>query len=73
MRRFWSVSLVCLAVCIAVCIAADGVDAWAQRYMFQGYDQHQGLTNLDVRCILQDRAGLIWVGTDAGLDRKSVV
>ena len=65
MRRFWSVSLVCLAVCFA----ANGVDAWAQRYMFQGYDQHQGLTNLDVRCVLQDRAGLIWVGTDAGLFR----
>lgn len=64
MRKAWSVSLVCLAVCLAAAVGAR-----AQRYSFKGYDQHNGLNNLAVRFILQDRKGLLWVGTEAGIFR----
>ena len=39
----------------------------AQRYTFRDYID--GLKNLNVNCILQDRAGFIWVGTESGLFR----
>jgi signal transduction histidine kinase/ligand-binding sensor domain-containing protein/CheY-like chemotaxis protein len=41
----------------------------AQRYTFQYYGQQQGLTNLTPQCILQDRGGFLWVGTQNGLFR----
>ena len=41
----------------------------AQRYNFKRYDQDSGLPNLDVRALLQDRTGFLWVGTDNGLYR----
>src|SRR4051812_28177871 len=45
------------------------LSAFAQRYSFQHYGQEQGLTNLTPQCILQDRTGFIWVGTQNGLFR----
>jgi len=39
----------------------------AQQYRFQTYGQEQGLTNLVVECIAQDRSGFLWVGTQNGL------
>lgn len=43
--------------------------AQAQRYSFQLYGQDQGLENLAVQCLLQDRTGFLWVGTQNGLYR----
>ena len=40
-----------------------------QRYSFKEYGQDQGLTNLDVYCLLEDRTGFLWVGTADGLFR----
>jgi len=42
---------------------------WAQRYSFKRYGQEEGLGNLVTRCLLQDRAGFLWVGTQNGLYR----
>jgi signal transduction histidine kinase/ligand-binding sensor domain-containing protein/CheY-like chemotaxis protein len=42
---------------------------FAQRYSFKQYGQDEGLANLDVRCLMQDRAGFLWVATDGGLFR----
>ncbi len=39
----------------------------AQRYTFKDYVD--GLGNLNVKCLYQDRAGFIWVGTFGGLFR----
>ena len=39
----------------------------AQTYTFRDY--LDGLGNLNVDCLLQDRAGFIWVGTESGLYR----
>ena len=41
----------------------------AQRQPFRRYGLIDGLSNLNVRCLLQDRTGYIWVGTDNGLFR----
>ncbi|MGA2595800.1 MAG: two-component regulator propeller domain-containing protein [Bryobacteraceae bacterium] len=43
--------------------------ALAQRYSFQLYGQSEGLTNLVPLCMLQDRTGFLWVGTQNGLFR----
>ena len=41
----------------------------AQHYLFKGYGQDEGLTNLVVQSIVQDKAGFLWVGTQNGLFR----
>ena len=43
--------------------------AAAQRQSFKYYGQEQGLSNLATECLLQDRAGYLWVGTQNGLFR----
>jgi diguanylate cyclase (GGDEF)-like protein len=43
--------------------------AWAQRQMFRQYGAKEGLGNLNVKCLIQDHTGFIWVGTDNGLFR----
>src|SRR5216683_5758624 len=41
----------------------------AQRYNFKFYGEDEGLKNLAVQAVLQDRAGFLWVGTQNGLYR----
>ena len=41
----------------------------AQRYSFKFYGEDEGLQNLSVQTILQDREGFLWVGTQNGLYR----
>jgi len=43
--------------------------AWAQRYGFKFYGDDEGLKNLAVQAVLQDRAGFLWAGTQNGLYR----
>ena len=43
--------------------------AWAQRYNFKFYGEDEGLKNLAVQAVLQDRAGFLWAGTQNGLYR----
>lgn len=42
-------------------------EAFAQRYTFKDYAD--GLGNLNVMCMLQDRTGFLWMGTQNGLFR----
>ena len=39
------------------------------RFTFRTYAQEEGLTDLSVECVLQDRLGYLWAGTDDGLFR----
>src|SRR5215471_13197356 len=55
------------AVGIALLLAT--VSASAQRYNFKFYGEEEGLQNLAVQVVLQDRAGFLWVGTQNGLYR----
>jgi diguanylate cyclase (GGDEF)-like protein len=45
------------------------VPCFGQRQLFVQYGSADGLTNLNVKCLLQDRTGYLWVGTDNGLFR----
>ncbi len=55
-----------LAAAVAVCALVCG-QARAQRYSFRSYAQ--GLRNLNIVCVVQDRTGYLWVGTQNGLYR----
>ena len=61
LRPIWLMALV------ASCLAAPS--ALAQRYNFKFYGEEEGLKNLAVQAVLQDRAGFLWVGTQDGLYR----
>ncbi len=39
------------------------------RFMFRTYAQDDGLSDASVECVLQDRVGYLWAGTDDGLFR----
>ncbi len=46
-----------------------GSSAFAQRYNFKFYGEDEGLQNLAVQVLLQDRTGFLWAGTQNGLYR----
>jgi signal transduction histidine kinase/ligand-binding sensor domain-containing protein/CheY-like chemotaxis protein len=52
---------------IAALAGAPGLTA--QRYNFKFYGEDEGLHNMVVQEVLQDRAGFIWAGTQNGLFR----
>ena len=64
MLRLRPIWLIALGAC---CLGAPS--AWAQRYSFKFYGEEEGLKNLAVQAVLQDRAGFLWVGTQDGLYR----
>jgi len=53
------------------CLALLGlsVSLSAQHYNFKLYGQDEGLGNLSVQCLVQDRPGFLWIGTRNGLFR----
>jgi diguanylate cyclase (GGDEF)-like protein len=53
----------------AVCVVSAATGLLAQRYTFRQYGSADGLGNLSLNTLLQDRAGYIWAGTDNGLFR----
>lgn len=57
-------ALIFLGILFPVCMPAP-----AQRYTFRQYGPSDGLTNLGVTSLLQDRIGYLWIGTDNGLFR----
>jgi ligand-binding sensor domain-containing protein len=64
----------CCARAASICLAVAGMllghrEAAAQTFAFRAYQQAQGLGNLIVTCLTQDRDGFIWACTDNGLYR----
>ena len=57
------------AGCCVVALYASLTSAPAQRYNFRVLAESQGLTDLGINTILQDRTGFVWVGTNNGLFR----
>jgi len=55
-------------MCLMFVMSAAGA-AHAQQYAFQYFGVEQGLTNLGVKTLFQDRTGFIWVGTEHGVFR----
>ncbi|HTB65114.1 MAG TPA: diguanylate cyclase [Steroidobacteraceae bacterium] len=64
--RAWSRLALCSALLLLLCVARG---ATAQQFTFRQYVQQDGLTNLSVTWLLQDRAGYVWIGTENGLFR----
>ncbi len=56
-----------LLVCVLLSAFALPAISFGQRYTFKEYVE--GLGNLNVNAIVQDRAGFLWVGTENGLFR----
>jgi diguanylate cyclase (GGDEF)-like protein len=58
-----------LTLLATLCLLLAAPLVLAQQQTFRQYGSADGLTNLNVRCLLQDRTGFLWVGTDNGLFR----
>ncbi len=65
----WDDSVLMLKALLSIWLVAFAPSLYGQRFTFQYYGQQQGLTNLTAKCILQDRTGFLWVGTQNGLFR----
>jgi ligand-binding sensor domain-containing protein len=52
------------AICVLVLSSIPSVSQ-GQQYSFKDYVD--GLGNLSVNCLLQDRSGFLWIGTESGL------
>ena len=59
-----TLSLWLMAACLAVVTPTR-----AQEYGFRYYGVEDGLTNLAVKVLFQDRTGFLWAGTEAGVFR----
>jgi signal transduction histidine kinase len=57
-----------LRLCAALIVALTGTLA-AQQYTFRYYGSAEGLQNMTVLSLAQDREGYIWAGTEGGLYR----
>src|SRR3984885_8281073 len=53
------------AVKSALLLSCAAVLCLGQQYSFKDYVD--GLGNLSVNCLLQDRTGFLWIGTESGL------
>jgi diguanylate cyclase (GGDEF)-like protein len=73
-RNIVSSRAVCLAALLAagalpLAAASAGTAPFEGRFEFRTFSKEDGLEDLSVECVLQDRVGFIWVGTDDGLFR----
>ncbi len=71
-RRFLGGSVLTLMTrraLVLVTIFAGALSLSAQRYNFKFFGEEDGLNNLAVEAVLQDRAGFLWAGTQNGLYR----
>ena len=59
-----SLSLAAILACLAFAAPVR-----AQQYSFRYYGIEEGLTNLAVKVLFQDRTGFLWAGTENGLFR----
>src|SRR5947208_6310356 len=59
--------MVPLRLAFFVILVALSMSAQTQRYSFKNYGREQGLTNMAITTMIQDRTGFIWVATQNGL------
>ena len=60
----------CIIFTLQLCLAlwSGAAPAAPRRYSFAGLTNKQGLSNNSISCLLQDQKGLIWIGTQGGLN-----
>jgi ligand-binding sensor domain-containing protein len=59
-----SLSIFFLCVCSLICLSQD-----ERQYAFAHYGTDKGLAGYEVKAVVQDEAGYMWVGTATGLQR----
>ena len=52
-----------------LCALCASFNVSAQRFLFENVSVNEGLPSSKVYCTAEDNAGVIWIGTDAGLAR----
>lgn len=68
--RFGFVLCLCLGFWLAVAGPVFGqATTWPHALRFQAFEDNQEISNLAVRTLAQDRFGLLWIGTEDGLNR----
>ena len=55
--------------CVVVVLWLTSGSLWAQEFSFRTFGNAEGLSNLAVRQLYEDRAGFIWVSTENGIFR----
>src|SRR5262249_27592050 len=68
-RRCLLSAAVFAAALAAAAQTAPAPTPFLGRYIFRSWAEEQGLLDASVECVLQDRTGFIWAGTDDGLFR----
>jgi signal transduction histidine kinase/ligand-binding sensor domain-containing protein/DNA-binding response OmpR family regulator len=63
MPHFRSAHLLCLLICIQTLHAQE------RKITFEQVSREQGLSQSEVMCVIQDRTGYLWIGTQGGLNR----
>ncbi len=54
---------------VAAAPAGENGRPFLGRFVFRTYGEEEGLSDLSVECVIQDRTGFLWAGTDDGLFR----
>ncbi len=54
---------------LLLCYQLHGVYVYEENFQIEKIDQSKGLSDRTIRCIHQDKDGLIWFGTNNGLNR----
>ena len=58
-----------VAMCIfAQCMVAQ-INSWSQERLFAHLSHIDGLSSNNIHCILKDRYGYLWIGTEYGLNK----
>ena len=65
-KKLWQFKLLLSVVWVFMCSSSHSQDYITQ---YKHYTTEQGLSHRSIRCIIQDKKGFIWVGTDGGLNR----
>jgi diguanylate cyclase (GGDEF)-like protein len=70
-RRWCALAAAALSASLAASAPQPAAPAspFLGRWVFRAYGEEQGLLDASVECVLQDRVGFIWAGTDDGLFR----
>ena len=65
-RSCWRLGLLLAGILFSVCVQGEAV---RRDFYFQSLTTEQGLAQNTVSAFLQDRSGLVWIGTSSGLQQ----
>ncbi len=68
-NKFLSRLLISIICCVMFCVGIVSSGYGQRNYLFENISAAEGLSNLEVHAILQDKNGFLWVSTANGLNR----